>query len=669
LVALALNCGDSLGPTYDSSLFEEPEGPVLRTTRTAWHLAAKPAPLGADYIRGKILWHTPRELVSVDDVWDCDAAQGQGTLRTFRMIFRPRHFRADTAIVGDQLDVDTTATGLKSWAGITAYLGEWGYYIHDTTQFFEIRAQAGSGKMHIEFGRINEDIDGDDMLDTEDGIASGGARNGVCEPEEDVGLDGLADPDESEFYEYIKDVTTDPAGDNWYFLNDGKCPLPGNQCDRIDWDDETIRYEWLNGTEGNIDDPSVQGRPDEEMLTRMGFNTSNSYFSYVIDFESDSSRVPDSDWPPDVARERRWWTYRIPFRDTSVMDEIVDADGSPNWAQITHARIWFEDETGDNTTWDTVQIAEWGFLQRGIGPGPQPDSSMSFIRDYEFAYGRVFDLAYPGDLEPEDSIIRLTVYEQVHGPDTAEARLAMLVVDPADPQAYPAESMRAVYVKEVEPSTYTWLNGPGRFRHCVVFSRERGRSVGLGAFLSIKRHVEQDTINVGYFSHSVHGARLWLRTLRHHSPENTHQSWQLMWRNCYSIPKGMRLGDLNISVLKGVVGAEHTTNALPYQELLGLTQSYLEILGLDQYDQTGRKHPDGQVDDRNEVYRPEWGLLIFPEREPFNSTRTFINASGNETMPLQDTVPEIYQVISSHQLEGASRYFIRTVSYPPLWPH
>lgn len=348
----------------------------LRTERTAWTTSSKPAHLGGDYVRGKVLWHTPRDLVSVQDVYDRDVAGGQGTIRIFRMIFRPRHFINDTAVVGNQLVITPSATGLKSWAGIMRYLP--GGVDPERAQLLEVRARAKSGKLHFDFGRISEDIDGDGSADSEDGIASQGARNGAVEEEEDVGLDGLADPEESQYYDYIKDVTVDPAGDNWFFLDDGKCPLPTGQCENIDWDDESVRYEWLNGTEGNIDDPSVQGRPDEEALFINGLQEVNSYFSYVIDFEDTLFRVPESNYPPEAGNQ--WWTYRIPLRDSTTIDRIENQGGEPSWQQITHVRVWFEDESPNDMVWDTVEVAAWYFVQSNwkdsvISPDLLPQTS------------------------------------------------------------------------------------------------------------------------------------------------------------------------------------------------------------------------------------------------------------------------------------------------------
>ncbi len=334
----------------------------LRTSRTSWTLSSKPANLDTSWVRGKLLWHTPRDPVSVDDVWDREAAQGQGTIRTFRMIFRPRHYTADTSLPADQLVIDTLDVPVKSWAGIMR-----SFYGVDPkrAQLLEVRARAKSGKLHFDFGRISEDVNGNGRPESEDGTISG-VPNGAVEEEEDIGLDELIDKDESEFYEQIKDINPDPAGDNWYFLGDGKCPLPKGEChdspDDPFWDDESNRYEWLNGTEGNMNDPSVVGRPDQEVLSS-GLKETNSYFSYVLDFASDSFRVPESNWPPGVGEDHQWWTYRIAIQDSTAIDTIIDVDGVPRWEDVQHVRVWFEDDSMDDNSWDTVEVAAWYFVQ------------------------------------------------------------------------------------------------------------------------------------------------------------------------------------------------------------------------------------------------------------------------------------------------------------------
>jgi hypothetical protein len=301
--------------------------------RTTWKAASLPVQADSAWGRGKILWHAPREPRDVQEIWN-EPQQGEGTIRTLRLVFRP----------------DTNA--VKSWTGIMRDF--YGQIDAERVQLLELRAKVNDGaksKLHIDIGSIDEDINGDGIANTEDNILS----NGVLEEEEDVGLDGLPDSMEPG---YDPNTLPDPNGDNWFFMGEGKCPLPPGECDGINWEDEAIRYEWLNGTEGNLLDPGWLGIPDEETLTRRGQVRTNAYFSYVIDLGLgiDSFRVEGSE-------RNGWWTYRIPIRDSLALDTLIAEAGIvPQWSEVSHIRVWFESELSQTQN-DTVEIAAWYFLQ------------------------------------------------------------------------------------------------------------------------------------------------------------------------------------------------------------------------------------------------------------------------------------------------------------------
>ncbi len=330
----------------------------LGSSRLNWHLGSEPLAIqDQGYVRGKILWHRPRDVVRVDDVYDRESAQGESTMPTFRMIFRPQHSKLDT--VGFNADttgimVDTLSTGHHSWGGITRFFAGL-----DATraQLFEIRMRTfgSQGKLHFDFGRISEDINGDGLLFTEDGD-----NNGAVTEQEDTGVDKVFDSEESEFYHPV--ANPDPHGDNWYFdPGNGKCPLPPDQCANYPWNDEDKRYEWLNGTEGNWQDISVLGNPDKEKLGGSS-NLFDEYYSYTLDMTSDSFLVEGSEKP---FGNSVWKTYRIPIRDSLAIEQIYgteDGGSDPDWGATTHVRVWFEADPGQ-TTWDTVEVADWYFVQ------------------------------------------------------------------------------------------------------------------------------------------------------------------------------------------------------------------------------------------------------------------------------------------------------------------
>ena len=336
----------------------------LGMNRTSWHIASTPVTIDTlKYQRGKILWHTPATLPLVEEVYNKDAQAGQGTVRTFRMFYRPQNFKLDSTIVHDGEDSTVasidTIPNISSWAGIMRFFNS----RVDATraQLFEVRMKTSEkmhGKLHFDFGRVSEELDMWESVRsktyTEDNITP----NGAVDEEEDRGLDGLKDEEEP-FYD--KDTLPDPHGDNFYYDGFGDCPLPnGGNCDV-----DSLKYEWLNGTEGNMNDIGFLGRPDQEVLSSGGLSIINNYFSYAIDFDSMDSRCyAESLLVPGSENVNGWGTYRIPIRDSLYLDTMIFANDTlePNWDQITHIRVWFESDE-ETSMYDTIEVANWYFVQ------------------------------------------------------------------------------------------------------------------------------------------------------------------------------------------------------------------------------------------------------------------------------------------------------------------
>ena len=352
------------GVAYVDDFEASAEQLSLGTGRTQWQKSSLPLQLeGLSTVRSKLLWHNPREALRVEEVYDRDTEAGQSTLRSMRLVFRPNTLDTVWSYEGEDstlvYEIDTlTAT---SWAGI---MRDYSSRVdQERVQVFEIRARANSGKMHIDFGKIDEDINGDGSDYTEDGFPTQ-----QFDDDEDVGLDSLADIDEP-FYHPV--LNPDPNGDNWYFENYGKCPLPTSLCNDATfqdtaWNNDSLYYEWLNGTEGNKVDYEYLEEPDKEKLGRE-FDRSNSYFTYTIDFGdvNPDYRLDSTFKASTDTIKAPWYTYRIPIRDPSFWETYVDGGvDEPEWTgeRITHVRIWFEGEPFQDTP-DTVEIADWYFVQ------------------------------------------------------------------------------------------------------------------------------------------------------------------------------------------------------------------------------------------------------------------------------------------------------------------
>ncbi|RKX27371.1 MAG: cell surface protein SprA [Candidatus Zixiibacteriota bacterium] len=330
-----------------------------------------------DYVRGTLRWHNPPPVLR-EEVYDAEAAIGQGSLNPLRLIFRPRgyrHVNADASGCSEEIEP------AKSWGGIMRYFG--GRIDEERVQLFEVRAKGGTGVLHFDFGLINEDINGDGQSNTEDLL-----RNNWLDDGEDVGLDNLTDSVETDECggEFNAVTLPDPAGDNWWFNGYGhgaaydttRPPCPRAFYDTLGYlinsEDHYLHYEWQNGTDGNENDYAVQGVPDKEALSGISVQQTNAYFSMNIPLNTDLSNPY---WVEGSTNKYGWSTYRVPIRDPGALDTVRTGSGiEVSWANVKHIRVWFEDTTPwfEGTTvidnlpdslahMDSVWIADWGFVQ------------------------------------------------------------------------------------------------------------------------------------------------------------------------------------------------------------------------------------------------------------------------------------------------------------------
>ena len=291
--------------------------------RETWSLSSKPVGLDETWARGDLVWYNPYTQVATDQIWNRQLRPGESGTHTLWLEYTPKD---STLMVVDTIDVDdfdTSYVQMDSWAGIMRAMTA-GAINQDRAQLLELRLKGDHGIIHIEMGKISEDIDGNGELDTEDKKNVSGYSNGIVDADEDTGLDGLFDEEEPGY-----DPTTnpDPSGDNWYYNGFGKgC----NGCSQND-------YSHINGTEGNTEDPNRLGKPDSEDINlNRSLDKLNSYFSYKIDLSNNDFLVDSSEY-------NNWRTFRIPIRDTLAMDTALE---NSLWTQINYIRLWLESDDG-----------------------------------------------------------------------------------------------------------------------------------------------------------------------------------------------------------------------------------------------------------------------------------------------------------------------------------
>ncbi|MFZ1683632.1 MAG: hypothetical protein WAU88_05805 [Candidatus Zixiibacteriota bacterium] len=280
-------------------------------------------------------------------------------------------------------------------------------------------------------------------------------------------------------------------------------------------------------------------------------------------------------------------------------------------------------------------------------PVLQPLYTYEYIRDYQYAENRIFDI-FPGHFLTTDLVqsVFVFVHESQVGSNTFRARLLMNPNDTTEglPRA------QYDYMRQVPQDDYVIVNDLNRNWHYLVFNESLPEG-SIGIQLMIK-HTDNSVTSVGRIDQDTLQL-LMVKPVTGYSP--LHWTWHYMWRNAYSIPRGRFPEDLQLVIFKGPIGSEASEGNMDVQPNDG---TFLKLMGLDQYDIHGNSQSDNILDDRSDVFRPDWGLVIFPDRYPFDTGTTFL-INGQWTVPLSEKPWRIYDYTTQEERVAASRYYLR----------
>jgi len=259
--------------------------------------------LKADHAKAHIVWFNPYRQVPIKDIWpnrDVNTQTGQ-----------------TTDVLGIDIWRDKGTDPDSAWAGIMRSTAS--FANQEKTKYIEMWILGNQGTVNIDIGQISEDwyVRGKNFrgysslgnLNTEDRN-----NNGLLDPGEDVGLDGIPDGQPG-----------DDPNDDWHDVR-------LNAWNRYDG----VLYDGINGTEGNS---KAQGAhyPDTEDLDGDGqLSTINSYFEYS--FSLDSMDAHAQEWLVG-STPKGWRLFRIPLK------EFTRVIGNPDttFQQILNVRLWFSD--------------------------------------------------------------------------------------------------------------------------------------------------------------------------------------------------------------------------------------------------------------------------------------------------------------------------------------
>ncbi|MCX6828855.1 MAG: cell surface protein SprA [candidate division Zixibacteria bacterium] len=279
-----------------------------------------------------------------------------------------------------------------------------------------------------------------------------------------------------------------------------------------------------------------------------------------------------------------------------------------------------------------------------------------YIRDYQYANGKIYDLGLAQDFRTGDSILKLDIYAAVNNPysepDGTSARMYGNIKDTLDDSL---ENCIAL-VKRVDPETYEafMLKVPpllegGKVPYVIFDVPNAGTNYEIGVWMII-RHSDNTVDTIGDISSTTYRLKL----LRSRKFDSSLRTWEYLWRNVYYLGMvNIPLEGLEIKIFKGPANTEGSDANLEHQE----GPLYVRIFGLDKSTRAGDTLADGLVDVyNNELINQKHGLLIFPDRRPFAPETAY-------SPPLAVTVPDIYNYASATEKPvTASTYYIEVSS-------
>jgi hypothetical protein len=253
-------------------------GRTLSIQRPAWTPASAPA--DAPGPRGRLVWYNPAVPVAILEIWpDRTCPLGcPKTTAVLELLFRP-----DPAAALPRL----------SWGGMMM-LPFSGMPALAESLFLEITIRGDHGVLHLDLGRISEEVIPNGILDSEDRIRNG-VRNGLLEEDEDTGLDGMygLDPPDP-FHPHVPVSVNQEYGNRLYASPYDFRDLDGDQLKDEsepwsfdDWENPADSASILhaNGTEQSVHSSPLIS-PDTEDINGNGeLDLRNDYFEWSFSLD------------------------------------------------------------------------------------------------------------------------------------------------------------------------------------------------------------------------------------------------------------------------------------------------------------------------------------------------------------------------------------------------
>ncbi|MFQ6673500.1 MAG: cell surface protein SprA [Fidelibacterota bacterium] len=180
---------------------------------------------------------------------------------------------------------------------------------------------------------------------------------------------------------------------------------------------------------------------------------------------------------------------------------------------------------------------------------------------------------------------------------------------------------------------------------------ERGRN-------NVVRSIGQLSVNV------IPGDTIHLKLIKPSTPSPSHPTWPLAFKNVYYLgATDITREGFNLKIL-------YRNGALGNNERDKQGKTFLQLFGLDSFDEGGNRFPDDFIDTTNiNIINLKTGELIFPMLHPFEMDRLAGTedyfGEGNTTEELKEILPDsaaMYRSLSFESIRDQSQFEIK-VSY------
>ncbi len=367
------NTGDNNGVAYVDDFESSKQEIPMGLSHNQWFISSRPANGILGY-RGQIGWWNPRDRVEARDIWkqfqQGDNQTAENNLRVFRIHYYPFTLESQ---VGTDTEIGPNGTPIErrdGWGGIY-YDFRGAYDDLSDKKYLELTFRAygdRSGTMHIDLGRVSEDVIPNGTLDTEDIN-----NDNLLATSEDVGLDGAIGedppwpmPDELfgatglstelpyDFWDINFNGVKEPAEpwsyDNWVRSPTELTVLPDN-------DPAVDGFDRGHGWEGNRLN-AEQNYPDtEDRNGNKSLDQEDAYYTYSIPLNPNHPEFPVYASPLD----NDWYYVRIPL-DPDEAERV----GAPSLTLVNGVRLWFTGNV-EPLTMDLVEFNvvgnEWREIQ------------------------------------------------------------------------------------------------------------------------------------------------------------------------------------------------------------------------------------------------------------------------------------------------------------------